>query len=505
MSAGSLSRSAMRFFRPAVFLLLFPLLFSLSCAKQNVSVARTPDAAPVAAAGPIHLEAEQGTLTGNTVQTHQTGFTGSGYVGGFEKEGAKIAWTLPPAASGLYTVTLHYSAPFGEKGYDLVVNGKKFSGMFPATGEKFALHDGGKVELAAGANTLEIQRGWGYYEIDAVDLVPAAAPAPLTAVPEIPSDPQATPQARALLHSLVQTYGAQTLSGQYGQADTEYLRTVTGRIPVIMGGDLMDYSPSRLARGADPKGESERLLQAARSGQRVTISWHWNAPTGLIDKKALVDGGKTVDASWYSGFRTYATTFDVQKALADPGSADYKLLLRDIDAIAVQLQKFSDAGVPVLWRPLHEAEGGWFWWGAKGPESFQKLWRLMHERLTKTHGLHNLIWVYSSGTKPAWYPGDDVVDIVGIDKYPDDTGDPLSGEWDTLIKHYGSRKPVALTEFGGVPDIEKMRRYGVRWLYFVSWSGKQGPHKMSSENLTRLYHEPAVVMLGSLDRQQGKP
>ena len=96
----------------------------------------------------------------------------------------------------------------------------------------------------------------------------------------------------------------------------------------------------------------------------------------------------------------------MQKALADPNSADYKLLLRDMDAIAVQLQKFSDAGVPVLWRPLHEAEGGWFWWGAKGPEPFKKLWRLMYDRFTNVHHLHNLIWVDCSGTNPDWYPGD---------------------------------------------------------------------------------------------------
>jgi hypothetical protein len=150
-------------------------------------------------------------------------------------------------------------------------------------------------------------------------------------------------------------------------------------------------------------------------------------------------------------------------------------MLRDIDAIAVQLKKFSAAGVPVLWRPLHEAEGQWFWWGAKGPEAFKKLWRLTFQRLTGVHKLHNLIWVYTAGTKMEWYPGDRYVDIVGVDSYPADSSDPLSQIWDDLKKQFDGRKMMALSEFGKVPDIPKMYRLGGRWAYFVSWTGDLGP------------------------------
>ena len=163
-----------------------------------------------------------------------------------------------------------------------------------------------------------------------------------------------------------------------------------------------------------------------------------------------------------------------------------------MDAIAVQLQKFQAAHVPVLWRPLHEAQGGWFWWGAKGPEPFKKLWRLIHDRLVNVHGLHNLIWVDCSGLDPKWYPGDDVVDVIGIDAYPSDPADPLDNTWDTLGTQYGGRKLIALTEFGGVPDIAHAQQHGVRWAYFVSWTGDLGPHKMTPPELKRLYNEPAV-------------
>ena len=448
-----------------------------------------------AAPGTIHLQAETGVLTGNTLQTTLPGFSGAGYAGQFEHDGARISWTIPNVKPGIYQAALRYSAPSGAKSTDLAINGKSISVALPGTDGKFATQYAGRVELAAGTNTVEIRRGWGYYDVDALDLVPAPAAVPPAKVSAALSDPQATPAARALMRRLARAYGHRTLSGQVGAEDTEYVRLVTGETPAIMAGDFIDYSPSRIAHGTDPKNESERAIQAAQAGHVVTMLWHWNAPTDLIDQKSYVGpDGKTVDASWFFGFYTRATTFDVQKALADPNSADYKLLLRDIDTIAVQLQKFSDAGVPVLWRPLHEGEGGWFWWGAKGPGPYKQLWHLMYDRLTNYHHLHNLIWVCCAGTDPAWYPGDDVVDLVGIDAYP------LSTTWDTLQSQHAGRKMLALTEFGGVPDIAKMQRYGVYWLFFDSWHGDLGPHKISSTELTRLYHEPAVISQSDWDR-----
>ncbi len=500
-------------------LLLIPAFLCTSCAKTppasalleaappSVAAASTPPpATPVVSQpdsspykkptvpGAIHLEAENGTMTGNTVLTTRPGFSGKGYVGDFQPAGASLTWTIPHAKAGLYEIKLRCSSPSGPKGYDLTVNGKTASNMLAKTGDVFTTQEGGKVELVAGANTVAIGRGWGYYDIDALDLIPAAPDPRLPAPPVKLSDAQATPATRALMRTLSSDYGAKTLSGQINGPDTEYIQSVTGKTPAIMGGDLIEYSPTRIAHGSDPKGETERLIRAYKSGQIVTLLWHWNAPADLIDQKTLVGAdGKTIDASWYRGFYTNSTTFDVQKALADPNSADYKLLLSNIDTIAVQLQKLSDAGVPVLWRPLHEAQGGWFWWGAKGPGPFKQLWRLMYDRLTNYHHLHNLIWVYCAGTDPAWYPGDDVVDIVGTDAYPSDPADPLVGTWETLAKQHGTKKMLALTEFGGVPDVAEMQRYGVRWSYFVSWQGDLGPHKMTQADLARIYHDPAVV------------
>lgn len=430
----------------------------------------------------IHLEAEKAVLTANAILSATPGFTGSGYAGDFSANGAKILWTIPHARSGLYDVKIRCRTPFGPKGYDLSINGRKTSGKFADTGGKFVTQAAGKAELRDGANTIEIDRGWGYFEIDSLDLVPSGSAPPLAKPSGTLSDPLASTQARALMRSLLRSYGSKTLSGQYNLDDIAYIHATTGRTPAILGSDLMDYSASRLAHGTKPDGTTERIVEAARTGLIVTLVWHWNAPADLIDTPAQ---------PWYKGFYTAATTFNLQQALDHPGSDNYKLLLKDIDAIAAELQKYSDAGVPVLWRPLHEAEGGWFWWGAKGPEPFKQLWRLMHQRLTQTHHLHNLIWVYSSGTNPQWYPGDDVVDIVGIDEYPADVADPCAQDWDTLLKSYGGRKPLALSEFGGVPDIARMHRYGVRWLYFVTWG--HTAQKMPPADVLRIYAQPSVV------------
>ena len=81
------------------------------------------------------------------------------------------------------------------------------------------------------------------------------------------------------------------------------------------------------------------------------------------------------------------------------------------------LRPFSDEHIPILWRPFHEAEGSWFWWGREGAEPCKKLYRLMFERFTERHRLDNLIWVQNS-PKIENYPGDDVVDIISRDLYP---------------------------------------------------------------------------------------
>ena len=434
---------------------------------------------------PLRLEAEDARLEGPRVATERTGFSGRGYVTDMTKDGARIAWTVR-AKAGVYLVRVGFATPGGEKGFEVSVNGVRATGTFPAR-KAWSVQDAGRVELREGENEVAIERGWGYYDVDYLDLVPAPAPKPLRKPPVRLSDPKATPESRTLYARLLHGYGVKTWSGQYDAADGAFVRERTGKTPAILGGDLIDFSPSRLPYLAKnnelPKDPIPGWIDAVKAGETLTLSWHWNAPFGLIE---------TPEHRWYSGFYTNATTFDVAKAMQDPASEERRAIERDLDAIAVPLKRLADAHVPILWRPLHEAEGGWFWWGAKGSEPAKWLYRLVYDRLTKRHGLHNLIWVWNS-PKADWYPGDDVVDVMSLDLYPGDRRDALSGPWEDLLARFDGRKPLALAEFPGAPDVARMRRLGVRWLYFVGWSGGVGPKSTPLEILKSTYTSPSVV------------
>ncbi|RYD22262.1 MAG: hypothetical protein EOP88_08730, partial [Verrucomicrobiaceae bacterium] len=437
--------------------------------------------------GTLTLEAEAATLTGVVVANSAPGFNGTGYVNGFDQANDRLVWNFA-SAGGIHRLLIRYRTPGGPKGFNGTLNQGGFSGTFPAN-NSFAVYDAGLVELANGPNTLGIGGGWNYYEIDSATLAPEAPLPPPSPGPAIPVDPAATQATRNLLTSIAATYGTKTWSGQHEAEDIPHIVNVSGKKPAILAGDLINYSPTRVEHGGMPQGYSESLIEKSGDGHALSIIWHWNAPSGLLN---------TAEQPWWRGFYTGATTFDVAAALANPAGADHALLLRDIDAIAVQLRKLDQAGIPVLWRPLHEAEGGWFWWGAEGPAAYKQLWRLLFTRLKDYHGLHNLIWVLTV-EDAAWYPGDDVVDVIGVDAYPDDRTDALLTRWQPLRDRFDGVKPVALTEFGGVPDIEKMQRLGVWWAWFCSWQGAQlGPASSPNATVSRIYQSAAVMTLDEL-------
>jgi mannan endo-1,4-beta-mannosidase len=174
---------------------------------------------------------------------------------------------------------------------------------------------------------------------------------------------------------------------------------------------------------------------------------------------------------WWRGFYTKGTTFDVARAMYDRDSNERRLILRDLDAIAAELRRLQDAGVPVLWRPLHEASGGWFWWGARGADPYLALWRLVYDRLVNHHGLHNLIWVWN-GQHRDWYPGDAYVDIVAEDIYDAERDyEPQEAKYAAAARYASMPKLVALSETGALLDPARLRGSSARWSWFTLWSG----------------------------------
>ncbi len=454
----------------------------------------------------IRVEAETATLTGPDVRvvgapaaTPQAlaptttkpssaplKFSGGGYITGFTNTSDHATLQVVAKNGGLYRLSAAYHCQ-GKRGYDISVNGLSISGIFASSSKPdFSVQDMGEVELNAGSNELTINRGWGYVDYDYFDLTSLGTP-PAPRMPSaLPADADVSPAARALLLKLDHSFGKTTLMGVYSNQDADYVLKTTGVRPAIMGGDLIDYSPQRANHQQKPNHEIDRLIADAKDGYLLTLSWHWASPSGQMNTEA---------EPWWKSFYTEATTYDVSQVLANPNSKEYALMLSDIDTIAVQLRKLQDAGIPVLWRPLHEASGGWFWWGAKGPKAFIQLWQIVFDRLTKVDGIHNLLWVYTGDGDPLWYPGDKYVDVIGLDEYPKDLRDPQSNFWDVLQQQHEGSKIVTISEFGGVPDVPRMQRMGEYWSYAVSWSGGEGPRKNTPEEVQRIYSSAGVTTL----------
>lgn len=253
-------------------------------------------------------------------------------------------------------------------------------------------------------------------------------------------------------------YGKRIFTGQWGgDKELAYIQQVTGRQPAIMGYDFLFYSGS----WARPDGVTEKGIYYANNLKGiVTYCWHWFSPKGWTDQ------------IWNS-FYSDKTNFDVRLAV-NSGSEENKLIIRDIDIIAQELKKLQSNNVPVIWRPLHEAEGTWFWWGKFGADPCKKLWRIVFDRLMNYHQLKNLIWVWTtanSNNAMSWFPGWDVVDVVVMDVYKN------SGDYNSLAldfwktyEIFSYKKLVALGENGPIPDLNAVVRDKAAWSWFGTWS-----------------------------------
>lgn len=272
---------------------------------------------------------------------------------------------------------------------------------------------------------------------------------------------QASPQAVKLYDFLKQNFGKKVISGTMANHSTNineatWVHSQTGKWPALTGFDFIDHT--------NPGQNWIQYSAPFTLGQDwwnnngiITLLWHWRDP--------LTKTG---------AFYTADTSFDVSK-VANPTSDEYKAMVADIDVIAGYLKEFKDAGIPILWRPLHEAAGAWFWWGARGAEPCKALWRLMFDRLVNVHGLNNLIWVWTSNTSNSalnWYPGDEYVDIIGMDIYPGENHhESQSVEFNKIRSIFKSKKIITLSECGSVPDPALMKLNGDMWSWFMPWNG----------------------------------
>lgn len=325
-----------------------------------------------------------------------------------------------------------------------------------------------------------------------------------------PADPELIPEARAVLNYLESVWGKKTLAGLNGVKNVAGVKKASGKEPAIVGFDLSGWNSPPWGKTYLPVVESSVAAAKAWWGKGgiVTMQLHWVHP-------ANPDG-----SAWRGvhGRKTASAPFDFEAAMK-PGTKQHEELMRDLKGHADFLQQLADARVPVLWRPLHEIEGGWFWWtDAERPENSAALYRFMFDYFVKERKLHNLIWVYNAAVRCGkgregvtavemrrrFYPGDAYVDIASIDVYPAESfgvGKPQDDAYKIsfeTMKQVAPGKPVALAECQAIPNPEMMAKDGPRWLYALPWWGV-GP-KNPEEWVKATYAHECMITLDQLPK-----
>lgn len=280
-------------------------------------------------------------------------------------------------------------------------------------------------------------------------------------------NPNASERAQKLLNYLSETAGKAIITGQHTQTnpmeEIAYIREKTGKEPLLRGFEMLAYSPNiNYADATEPcltevyenRGTMESALNWAKETDGiVTLTFHWFSPLGGHDKS----------------FYAKNTDFDAKQILVE-GTPERAAFYQDLDVIAAELQKFRDADIPILWRPFHEADGEWFWWGAKGAVVAMKLYRLMFDYFVNAKELDNLLWVWNCPIAEA-YPGDDFVDIISVDIYLQKyEKTDYREQYEQLVQATSRNKTAALGEVGYLPDIELLSQSHTPWAYFMTWS-----------------------------------
>jgi len=224
---------------------------------------------------------------------------------------------------------------------------------------------------------------------------------------------------------------------------------MTGKFPAMIGLDWLNCD------AYSDHGASVINLAKSYAGRGgiIQFQWHEGSPRAWAPEGQSFYVGGSNPAPLSAG--------EWNDLLNNPGSAIHQNWQHHMDLLGGWFGQLRDAGVTVVWRPYHEADGSWFWWGGNAG-NFNALWRMQFNYLTGVKGLHNLIWVTSSPTA-GYYPGSNFVDISGMDIYSTNTTDGSYTANNNALLANVPGAPVALTECGTLPDTNYIHQLGFAW------------------------------------------
>jgi mannan endo-1,4-beta-mannosidase len=438
-------------------------------------------------------EAESAIVDENSVQkVADANASGGFYVN--MKEGT-LSFKTNVASAGFYTLWVYYTEPGDpvHKIQNLTLNGAMIGQIdFPYTTTFVRLKASSKIKLAAGANTIAITKSWGWVNVDYIELTPYEDVTPFTISSGLVT-PNASENARKVYNFLRENFQKKVVSGvmtsdvmqtdgKYtpdtleNQTEVAWIIKAAGKIPALLGIDFL-HAVGLKTEGEWYVGYTKATVSLAETvfkrGGIPAYSFHWRDPSHVTEAFYTKSSGNTP----YASFNLKNIYTDTVTCISyKTGSDEYKAIIRDLDIIAGYLKTLADNGVPILWRPLHEASGKWFWWGEQGPKACKGLYKLMFDRFINYHHLNNLIWVWTTDEATdalEWYPGDEYVDIVGRDfyYYPREANHgSLAASFEKVKEIFKGKKIVALSENGSVPYPEKLVEDGAGWSYFMPWN-----------------------------------
>lgn len=429
-------------------------------------------------ASSISFEFEDADISGNTISIENSipKYSGRGYLM-LRNANESVSFTFDSPEDAYYNIKIRYYLPhdFGvSKTQNFVVNQSRVCSVVFTANSEFSDMQIGLFHLKKGKNTITLVSQWGWVMLDSITLIPAEKPAPIKFnLTKQLCDSKALPVTQRVYDYLCDEFRRGMLSGQQegyshqaSSMEIDYIYQNTGKYPAIRGLDFMNNDFDHVVKNA-----KDWWMR----GGLVTICWH----TGIYGK------GYTESLNDSPDFRK----------LLDINTSEHQKMIANWDCAAEALMELQKLGVVVLWRPFHEFDGKWFWWGKGTPEDFVALWRMMYQRFTEKFQLHNLIWVlgFSGNVDKKWYVGDDFCDIIGSDTYD---GTCHKDGWDKLAL-ISLKKPMAFHECGKLPSILDFKETDSLWSWFMIWHTEWIMNN-SLENLREYYKSDMIITLDEL-------
>ena len=483
-------------------------------------------AAALAFAAPTTYEAED--LTGATV-VDDADYSGGKYAKPADASG--ITFTVTVEETAVYDITTKVLI----KQYDwitskIVVNGVEAGSMLTTPrncDSSYVIAASAKMKVGENQITVGNQAiGVDYITVE-------RHPDPEFKISAAPVTPNASESARKVYSFLRENFGKKTISGMMisdqnfnynygdmkiippggctpadsckytdeqvswkGQTDIAEFYKRSGHYPAIGGFDMLFAAGGHHEEGWFRGYTENNLLMTEdlwNMGGIPTYTWHWKVgedtvfytkdtyPMNGFNASGCTEGVKGTSES--NTCFNYTKAFKGDKcAEIDETSQEYKNIVADVDIVSGYFKQLQEKGIAVVWRPLHEASGGWFWWGTASAECYVQLYRLVFKRMVEINKLNNLIWVWNINTDPAfgydysalnaaWYPGDDYVDIVAVDIYdPLNDHNSAANYYNKIVSDVGTNKMIALSENGAIPDIDSIAEDKAYWSYWMTWS-----------------------------------